>query len=133
MFANSSRKSLYQMIALTLCVFAFVGVVMMGSAATAFCASSTILDAVNTVTDEIYTIARSIVVPICIVALAIAGFQFLIGGNQGAEKARKVVIGCVGAICFVVFAPMIVKTIANAVSTEGSGGVDKYNPLKPKS
>ena len=132
MFANVSRKSLYQMIALTLCVFAFVGVVMMGSATTAFCDTANtaaITNAVNSITNQVYKIVRSVVVPFCIVALAFAGFQFLIGGNQGAEKARKVVIGCVCAIGFVVFAPMAVQTVSQFVASEGSGGVENYNSL----
>ena len=132
MFTNVSRKSMFQMAALTLCIFAFVGIVMMGSATTAFCAdtSASITDAVNNITNNIYKIARAVVVPISIVALAFAGFQFLIGGNQGAEKARKVVIGCVCAIGFVVFAPMVVKTVAGYVSGEGTNNIKDYNPLK---
>lgn len=126
-----SRKTMTQIMALTLCVFAFVGVVLMGTAATAFCADdlSSISDAVSNLTNQAYELMRNIIVPCCIVALTYAGFQFLFGGNQGSEKARKVVIGCILALCFVVFAPMIVSTVASMVKSEGTKNWGSYNPL----
>ena len=92
-------------------------------------ASTGITNAVNSITNQVYKIVRSVVVPFCIVALAFAGFQFLIGGNQGAEKARKVVIGCICAIGFVVFAPMVVQVVSGLVASEGSNDMEDYNSL----
>lgn len=124
------RNSMFRMFALALCVFAFVGMVMVGTSTTAFCAGAdSITTAANNLATKAYTIARSVIVPIAICALAFAGFQFLIGGTQGSEKARKVVIGCVCAIAFVVFAPMVVQTVGGFVKDEGKGDLSGYNDL----
>lgn len=132
MFTNAtSHKQMTQIITIALCVFLFVGMFMLATTTSAFCddIANDIPSAITSVTDKAYTIMRSIVVPICIVALVMAGFQFLIGGNQGAEKARKVVIGVCAALCFVVFAPVAVQSVASLLKDNGTGGLSKYNPL----
>lgn len=128
---TDSRKHLFQVLSLTLCVFAFVGMLMIGTATTAFCEDNleSIENAFSSVTEQGYKIMRAVVVPCCIVALAFAGFHFLVGGSQGGEKARKTVIGVCLAMFFVVFAPMAVNTVANMVAQNGNSGWDNYNPL----
>lgn len=132
---ESNRKFLYQAAALTLCIVLLVGIFMLGSTTVAFCADDageTIQSAVSEVTKKIYSVMRVIVVPLAIVAVGFAAFQFFFGGNQGPEKAKKAIIAAGAGIGIVVFAPVIINTIASAVS--GSGSTDKwddYNPLNP--
>ena len=134
---NSRSK---QLLTLALCCVLFVSVFMLASTNVAFCATTAktttsgvatgIENAFSQITEQIYNIMKAVIVPCCIVALAFAGFQFLMGGNQGAEKARKVVIGCACAIGFVVFAPMVVKAVAGIIKAgNDDSGWDDYNPL----
>lgn len=135
MFTNAtSHKQMTQIITIALCVFLFVGMFMLATTTSAFCAENPdvgndIQNAVSQVTEKIYSIMRSVIVPCCIVALGFAGFQFIFGGSQGAEKARKVVFASGAAIGFVVFAPMVVKTIAKMVSNNGNSAWNEYNVL----
>ena len=137
MFTNAtSHKQMTQIITIALCVFLFVGMFMLATTTSAFCTSGNtgnvgndIKTAVSQVTEKIYDIMRAVIVPCCIVALGFAGFQFIFGGSQGAEKARKVVFASGAAIGFVVFAPMVVNTIAGMVKNSGTDNWDTYNPL----
>lgn len=129
-----SRNHLTRAMALTLCICAFVGIVLIGTASVAYC--TTTGDAVGTMqgiisglTDKGYQLLRQIIVPCCIVALAAAGFQFIIGGSQGSEKARKTVIAVACALAFVVFAPVVVNLIGGEIATQGQGNISGYNPL----
>ena len=139
MFATISRKQMFQVIAMTLCIFAFVGMVMLTTTTAAFCddakdVANTITNAFSKITENVYGIMKAVIVPCCIVALAFAGFQFLIGGQQGAEKARKVIIAVACALAFIIFAPIVVKAITSIVkSGNGQDGAswDDFNPLKP--
>jgi uncharacterized protein YggT (Ycf19 family) len=131
---STRSKKMFQMLTLALCVFAFVGVIMVGSTTVAFCdtgVSSTIKSAVSGITEEIYNIMKAIIVPFCIVALAFAGFQFLIGGNQGAEKARKVIIAVACALGFIIFAPIVVKAITTIVQSGNANATDDWNSFNP--
>lgn len=132
MFTMNSRSK--QLLTMVLCCVLFVSVFMLSTTAVAFCAddvSTGIESAFYKVTEEVYDIMKTVIVPCCIVALAFAGFQFLMGGNQGAEKARKVVIGCACAIGFVVFAPMVVKLVAGIIGNSNNSEKkwEDYNPL----
>ena len=136
MFAMSTRsKQMFQLLTLALCVFAFVGMIMVGSTTVAFCAgsgvSTTINNAFSRITEEIYNIMKAVIVPCCIVALAFAGFQFLIGGNQGAEKARKVIIAVACALGFIIFAPIVVKSITAIVQSGNDSASDDWNSFNP--
>ena len=136
---NTSNKQLFRLLALCLCVFAFVGIAMLNGTTVAFCedtttpsdadVATTIQGAFSGLTKQIYDIMRAIVIPCCIVALAFAGFQFLVGGNQGAEKARKAVIAVILTVCFVVFAPLALYTIGDMVKSNGTSDWNSYNPL----
>ncbi len=131
----SNRKTLSRMLVYMLCLTLCVSMVMVGSMSVAFCtddvagAGDAIQGAVSGMTEQIYSVMRAIIIPMCIIALAFAGFQFLVGGTQGAEKARKAVIGVVLAIAFIVFAPLFGKAIGSWVKDEGTGDWDGYNPL----
>lgn len=142
MFAMSAHsKQMFQMLALVLCVFAFVGMIMISSTTVAFCAepdvAGTINNAFSQITMQIFNIIKAVIVPCCIVALGFAGFQFLVGGNQGAEKARKVVIAVACAIGFVLFAPLVVQAVTKILAsgsgthTDSKSDWDKFNPLLP--
>lgn len=128
---TSTRKQITQIMSMALCVFVFVGFILVGTANVAHCASAadTIKGIVNNLAGQGYAILRAIIIPCCIVALAAAGFQFIAGGNQGSEKARKTVIAVGCAVAFVVFAPVVVNLIGTAVKDQGSGNINNYNPL----
>jgi hypothetical protein len=130
---TSNRKQFTQFLSLAICVFAFVGIVLIGTANVAYCetstAVSTIKGIVTNLTNSGYTLLRQIIVPVCIVALAAAGFQFIVGGTQGSEKARKTVIAVVCALAFVVFAPVVVNLIGGEVANQGNANFNDYNPL----
>ena len=106
--STQSHKHIFQMVALLLCVVAFVGVIMVGSTTVAYCAgenqetigeaATNIQEAFSKMTKKIYDVMRAVIIPCCIVALGLAGFQFLFGGTKGAEKARTVVIGVIAAV-----------------------------------
>lgn len=136
MFSTHSNKQYRQILSLVLCCVMFVGVFMLATTATAHCATTSAIstgieNAFSKITEQAYNIMKAIIVPCCIVALAYAGFQFLIGGTQGAEKARKVVIGCACAIGFVIFAPLVVSSITSIIqSGQSEKGWSDYNPLK---
>ena len=133
MTTTTSRKQMFQVLSLVLCVFAFVAVFMIGTTTTAYCeGADTIQQAFSNTTKKIYDVMRAVIIPCCIVALGFAGFNFIAGGNQGGEKARKTVIGVCCAVFFVVFAPVIMNTIGGFVSTDGAGNWDGYNPLTPQ-
>ena len=84
---------------------------------------------VNVTATEIYNVMRAIVIPIVICFIAYAGLLFLVGGSKGTESARKILISCVAAVVFVVFAPIIGQYLGNQFKSYGSGGLDQYNPL----
>lgn len=141
---KTAYSSLFCILALMLCCVMFVGTVMVTSPVVALCADESetpsteqtgnedlgdITGAFSLVAGKVYTIMRAIIIPFCICALAFGGFQFLVGGSQGAEKARKVVIGVALAVCFVVFAPVVVNTLGKEISDQGNQGLDQYNPL----
>ena len=119
------------MLAIFFLLIVFSGICLLCTTATAYCSGLDGIDtkfetAVTKIANQIYIIARSIVCPLCIIALCIAGFQFIIGGNRGAEKARMIVMACVAAIVIVALSPAIISAIAAAVkSSSGS----ENNPL----
>lgn len=111
--------------------FVLLSCILLSTAATAYCDDTDdtlgkFTTATDTITDTIYNIFRAAVCPLCIVALCIASFQFLAGGNRGSEMAFKIVKACIIAIFLVAFAPTIIKIVANTVIKE-AGSDD--NPL----
>lgn len=128
---------LLRTIALMLCCIMCCSIFVMGNTSLALCApdpttsvAEDIGDAVEDVTENIYSTMRKIVIPICIVVIAAAGFYFVLGGSQGTEKARKVIIGAVVFLILVVFAPVIGKSLGDMFSSQGAGEWGGYNPLK---
>lgn len=121
-----------RLVKLSLCVLLLTAVILLGNSATAFCAPGEdkvdiITNSVEDVATETYKGARAIISPLCIVALAFAGFQFIVGGQRGADMARKTVIACLFAIAFVGFAPMLIQTVVKAAlsSATSSNPLDK--------
>ena len=120
---------------IALCVMFLFCAMMVLTPETAFCeettstASNQIASAVETMATQIYKTMRSIITPIAICGFGFAGFQFVLGGASGAEKARKAVIGAVISLCMVIFAPLFGQAIATWFSGFGGGDLSSFNPL----
>lgn len=135
---NRNDAVLLRTIALMLCCIMCCSIFVMGNTSLALCAptdptnsvAEDIGGAVEDVTENIYSTMRKVVIPICIVVIAAAGFYFVLGGSQGTEKARKVIIGAVIFLVLVVFAPVIGKSLGDMFSEQGAGEWGSYNPLK---
>lgn len=134
MTLHTSRPNMHRCFAMLLCFMMVASMFICANVDVAMCttkntAGSAIQNAVSDMSNQIYTVMRAIVIPLVICGLCIAGFQFLIGGNQGSEKARKIVIGCLFAVAFVAFAPLFGQAIGTWVASSGTGDLSKYNPL----
>lgn len=133
--ADTNRKSMMlRTVAMMLCCMMFCSVFLLGTSSVALCddlenAAGEIQNAITIMTETIYTTMRKIITPIVIVALGFAGFQFLLGGNQGTEKARKAIIAACIGLALVLFAPLFGKAIATAFMSSGSGDFSSYNPI----
>lgn len=131
----TTRNRTLKTISMMLCFIMVCGIFLFANASIAMCtggaaeAGTAIQSAVTDMSNQIYKVMRAIVIPLVICGLCIAGFQFLIGGTQGAEKARKLVIGCLFAVAFVAFAPLFGQAIGSWVSGSGTGDISGYNPL----
>ena len=90
--------------------------------------SQTIEDIVSAGTsfaNSIYVTLRQIVLPCAGVGFAFAGFQFFLGGSQGAEKARKTLYACIGGVALVLLTPVLIRSVGKWFS--GSGSKDLMN------
>lgn len=124
---------------ITLCVMFLFCAMMVLTPQIAYCedgegentsnASNQIASAVETTANWIYKTMRAIITPISICAFGFAGFQFILGGASGAEKARKAIIGAVVSLCLVIFAPLFGQAIATSFSGFGGGDLSSFNPL----
>lgn len=138
---TTRNETMRRMIALFVCCMMCFMVFFATSSQIAFCtepttapvsggaAADSIEGAVNVITETAYDIMRSIITPLCIVWVCYAGFQFLFGGQRGSDSARKTLIHSVVALVIVVFAPVLVKTVAEAFINQGTSDWSSYNPL----
>lgn len=86
-------------------------------------------EAITNIANEIYKAMRGIITPFVVIAFAAAGFQFLLGGNQGTEKAKKYIFGGAIGLVFVVFAPVFAQQLALWFASYGASDLSSYNPL----
>lgn len=122
---------------LILCCVLFVAVVMLGTSGVAYCdeddpgseAGTAISTSVSAMATQIYKTMRAIITPLVIVAFAFAGFQFLLGGKNGTEKARNTLFGAAFGLAIVIFAPLFGQAIATWFAGSGTGDLTEYNPL----
>lgn len=120
-----------------LCCIMLVSVMMLGTSTVAYCSNTgttnnpgdAIQSGITEMATQIYTTMRAIITPLTIIAFAFAGFQFLTGGNQGTEKAKKTLIAGGMGLALVIFAPLFGQAIATWFASQGSGSLDQYNPL----
>lgn len=145
---TNRKNQLLRNIAMMLCCVMLCSVCLLGTSSVAFCAPTTatqpgatapagdlntaageIQTAVETMTEAIYTTMRKIITPIVIVAFGFAGFNFLLGGPQGTEKARKGVIAAIAGMAIVLFAPLFGKAVATAFMGGANDSWSNYNPL----
>lgn len=138
-----SMKEFFRVFTLALCCIFICAFVLLDSADIAYCEETTpeeessattdagtaIEGAVNEMTDRIYTTMRSIIMPCTAIGFAAAGFMFLLGGSQGTEKARRVIVACIAGLVLVIFAPLFAQAIATWFASNGGGDLSSYNPL----
>lgn len=84
-----------------------------------------VIDAVN----NIYRVMQVVATPLCIVFYGYAGLQFFFGGNQGTEKARKVIINTSLGVAFILLAPLFAQAFATWFMGDGEIDVNDFNPL----
>lgn len=90
-----------------------------------------IQNAVISAVNNIYRVMQIIATPLCIVFYGYAGLQFFFGGNQGTEKARKVIINTSLGVAFILLAPLLAQAFATWFMGDGLTDVNNFNPLKP--
>ena len=133
---NKASCNAKQLLTAVLCCILVMSVCLMGNATIAQCngtattqAATAIENAIEEMANQVYKTMRSIITPFTIIGFAWAGFQFLLGGSQGTEKARKILIGSGVGLALVVFAPLFGQAIATWFASSGTGDLSQYNPL----
>lgn len=126
---------------MVLCCVILIAVAMVGNSQVAYCTAaadpatgssdpaSAIQTGITQMATQIYTTMRAIITPLTIIAFAFAGFQFLTGGNQGTEKAKKTLMAGGVGLALVIFAPLFGQAIATWFAGSGTGDLGQYNPL----
>lgn len=131
---NSKQRMIQQLTSIVTCCAMMLGMFMFMTVSTAFCtgtntAGQNIQNAVNDGANQIFTVMRAIVTPICIVLFGFAGFQFLLGGQQGTEKARKTIFAAVLGLALVLLAPLFGQAVATWFANSAPNDLKDYNPL----
>lgn len=85
--------------------------------------AKTIEQGVKTGMSKVYGIVTAIVVPIAVVCVAIAAFQFFMGGEKGMEKAKKIILYTLLGVAVAYLAPLIVNEVSTWFSSQGDQGV----------
>ena len=132
-----------RVLALVMCLMMAMSTMMLGTSTVAYCAdeniavtpstetaANTIADSVEEMAGWVYVSMRAIATPITIIVFAYAGFQFLVGGASGTEKARKAVFAGIGGLALVAFAPVLGNAVAGWLVNSFDGDLGNYNPLK---
>ena len=142
--ALTSKRQMRSVISLMMCCVLMMSMFLFLNVDTAYCRGTTggttgnagttaagdnIQNAVNDGAQEVIRVMRAIVTPICIILIAFAGFQFLIGGQQGTEKARKTLMAAALGIAVVLLAPLFGQALATWFANASSGNLSDYNPL----
>lgn len=129
----TKNRMIQQLTSIVTCCAMLLGMFMFMTVSTAFCSNTTagdnIQNAVNDGANQIFTVMRAIVTPICIILFGFAGFQFLLGGQQGTEKARKTIFAAVLGLALVLLAPLFGQAVATWFANSATGSLDNYNPL----
>lgn len=124
-----------QTLCMVMCCVLIMSVFLLGTASVSLCtgaasdAASAIQTGINQMATEIYKLMRGIITPLTICGFAWAGFSFLLGGSQGTEKARKILIGSAVGLALVAFAPVFGQAVATWFSGTSSGDLSTFNPL----
>lgn len=92
---------------------ALVLVLVLASTALCFAdgATTAIESGVKEGLQSIYKLLIAIALPIAAIALAVAGFNFFMGGERGADKARKIIIYTVIGVVVVFVAPLLIEAV----------------------
>jgi amino acid transporter len=137
-----------RVLALVMCLMMAMSTMMLGTTTVAYCAdenspattgpaspstqaaANSIASSVEQMAGMIYTTMRAIATPITIIVFTYAGFQFLVGGASGTEKARKACFAGIFGLALVAFAPVLGQAVASWLVNSFDGNLGNYNPLK---
>ncbi len=128
-----------RVLAFVLCMMMAMSTMMFSTSTVAYCAdeaaatetaANNIANSVEQMAGWIYQTMRAIATPITIVIFAYAGIQFLVGGSQGTEKARKACFSGIFGLALIAFAPVLGQAVATWLVGSFDGNLGNYNPLK---
>lgn len=77
---------------------------------------------------EVFDIIQSIAIPIGIIALGFAGYQFIFGGQKGMEAGKKTLIYIVIGFAVIFLAPVAAEQIAGWFAGSNSFSWDGHLP-----
>ncbi|MBQ7025421.1 MAG: hypothetical protein IJN31_02325 [Peptococcaceae bacterium] len=125
-------------ISIMLCCIMCMSLFMLAGTNVAYCegtatepkdAIDSIVDAFGSFTTKLYTLMRQIAAPISALCFGFAGVMFIIGGKNGPEKARVLIIGGIVGVVLIIAAPLIAREVAGMGVGIGAGDLNNYNPL----
>ena len=138
----SLNRSVAFALAAVVCLVLCIGFIMTATMDVAYCEETTaptespdnilgdtIQGVISNATSRLYTLMRSIVIPIIILFFGVAGYKLLFGGTKGTEEAKNIMIKCFFAVILVVAAPFIGYEIGKWFKDVGTGNWDHFNPL----
>ena len=111
-------------------IMSCMSILMMMSAVCFAADTATIEGKIGAGMKEVYTVICGIVVPIAVIALGFAGFQFFFGGEKGVEKAKKTLVYTVIGVGLILLAPLIVSQVSKWF-TGGNNNNNVWNGTIP--
>ena len=131
-----SKKEISQFLLVSLCLFVFMTTVMVGNLNVAFCANTQgMADSITAIitlgASKIYSIFRSITIPVVIGFLGYNGLLLLGGSPQSITTAKKNIIWLFVGSVAIIFAPTIGNEVGNWLNNSSgfTGNLGDYNPL----
>lgn len=118
-------------------ILCFALVLVIGMSATmgvAFCndaakqATDTINAAVEGVANNVYEVFKNAIMPFAGLALGVAAFKLIFGGQRGMEAAFKIILYSCGSVALVFLSPMLVKAFGGWF-VSSAGNMSSVNDL----
>ena len=117
---TTSKSTVVRRVLAVVMIAALIGTAMFSAVSFAAETGNVAIAAGNAL-KSVYDILLKLAIPILMIYVAIAAYQFFLGGDKGPDKARKFIIyGAIG-IAILYAAPLIVSTIIDALSSKETG------------